>query len=211
MLARIQAYEAQLAENPAAFFPPRCPACQETGGLRVHELRPRTFWYVVSHTVKRAASYVLRVACELCCHRTTVLPDFALRHKRYILPEVIDASDRYLLDETASYESATRVAGRPVFHDTGGACRPRATVHRWIGFLGSLVTLLAHATGLVLEAVPGFSPLAEMLHFAPRRYQSEARRECLERAHRLLRVRSHLLRATDHDLFPSIATAAAWS
>ena len=210
MHIEIQAYEAQVAENPAALLPPCCPVCQVANALRIHELRRRGFWFVISNEVRRAASFVLRVACKSCDRRSTVLPDFAFPHKRYIRCDLVDASERYLLDETATYETATQVAGRPVFHDTDGACRPRSTVHRWIGFLGCLVTLLSGATELVLEADPNFSPVAEMVPIAPRRYRSETRRTLLERAHRLLRVRTRLLRALDRDLFPRIATAAAW-
>lgn len=211
MLARIQAYEAEVSANPAAFFPPCCPACQESGGLRKHELRRRGFWFVLSQNVERVTSFVLRVVCTICEGNTTVLPDFILPHKRYVLPDVVEASERYLLDDTATYESAAQVDGRPVFHDASGGSRARSTVHRWIGFLGSLVTLLASATQVALEASPVFSPLQEMLPISPRRYRSEARRELLERAHRLLCVRSCLVRATDRDLFPRIATPVVWS
>lgn len=211
MLAKIQAYQSKLLENPAAFFPPLCPSCQELKTFRVHELRPRQFWFCLAHEVKRVISVVLRVACKACNHRTTVLPDFALRHKRYLLAVVSDASELYLLDDSATYESAARIDGQPLFHDTEGSSLARSTVHRWVGFLGSLVLLLGCATELLRDADPSFSPLAEMRDIPPRRYRSETRRECLERAHRLLRVRSRLLQAIDIDLFPRIATAAAWT
>jgi hypothetical protein len=211
VLAKIQAYQVRLLDNPTSFFPPRCPKCQESGALRKHELRPRTFWSVVLHEVKRIPSFVLRVACAICEARTTVLPEFALPHKRYAVPEVVDASERYLLDDASTYESAARVDGRPVFHDAEGKSRARSTVHRWIGFLGSLVLLLGSATDLLGEADPAFSPLAEMRPISPRCYRSEVRRGLLERAHRLLRVRARLREATDHDLFPRIATPAAWT
>ena len=185
--------------------------CQLSGVLRKHELRPRGFWFVLSNEVVRVLSLVLRVACKSCQRRITLLPEFALPHKRYVRDDVIEASERYLLDETASYETATRVEGRPVFHDAEGASRPRSTVHRWIGYLGSLVTLLSNATGLALEADPTFSPLAEMRPIAPHRYRSDDRREILDRAHRLLRVRTSLVRALDWDPFPRFATAAAWT
>ena len=128
MRAKIQAYESQLLENPAALFPPHCPICQEAGTLRVHELRRRGFWFSLLQHVERVVSVVLRVACKGCDHRTTVLPDFALLHKRYVLPDVVDASDGYLLDESATYEAAAQIDGRPVFHDADGACRARSTV-----------------------------------------------------------------------------------
>lgn len=211
MLARIQAYQAQLAQNPSDFFPPCCPCCQERGALRAHELRARGFWCVIEQEVERVRSFVLRVACKICRARTTVLPDFAFPHKRYTLPEIIDSADRYVLDDSATYRSVARVDGRPVFHDDDGASRAASTVHRWIGFLGSLVMLLAAATDLLQQADPGYSPLAEMRHFAPGRYRSNARRECLERALRLLRVRDRLNEATQAEMFPSIATPAVWS
>ncbi len=210
MLTEIQAYEAQVAENPATLFPPCCPVCQVPNALRKHELRRRGFWFVLSNEVMRAASFVLRVACKSCNRRSTLLPDFALPHKRYVRSDTLEASERYLLDETATYETATQVEGRPVFHSTDGASRPRSTVHRWIGFFGSLLTLLSGATELALEADPAFSPVAEMISISPRRYRSETRRTVLERAHRLLRVRSRLLRSLDRDLFPRVATAAVW-
>lgn len=210
-LAKIQAYEAQLIEDPASFFPPCCPSCQEVGGLRKHEFRARGFWSVVSQEVTKIPSFVLRVACKLCDAGMTVLPDFALPHKRYVLPEVVASSERYLLDHAATYESAARADGRPVFHDAEGSARARSTVHRWIGFLGSLVMLLGSATDLLREADPAYSPLTEMDPISPRRYRSEARRECLERAHRLLRVRARLREAIDIEMFPRIATPAVWS
>ena len=210
MLTKIQAYEAQIAENPATFFPPCCPVCQVANALRKHELRRRGFWFVLSNEVMRVASFVLRVACKSCNRRSTLLPDFALPHKRYVRSDTLEASERYLLDDTATYETATEIEGRPVFHNTDGACRPRSTVHRWIDFFGSLLTLLSAATELALEADPAFSPVVEMVPISLRRYRSETRRTVLERAHRLLRVRACLLRATGCDLFPRFATAAAW-
>ena len=211
MLAKIQAYESKLLECPAAFFPPLCPTCQESRTLRVHELRRREFWFCLAQEVKRVVSVVLRVVCKACNHRTTVLPGFALPHKRYLLAVVSDASELYLLDDSATYESAARSGGQPLFHDSEGSALARSTVHRWIGFLGSLVLLLGSATALLREADPTFSPLVEMRDISARRYRSETRRECLERAHRLLRVRSRLLKAINIDLFPRIATAAAWT
>ena len=211
MLARIQAYEACLSEDPAAVFPPCCPACQEPGCLRKHEFRRRGFWFRMGNEVKRVASFVLRVACTRCGKPSTVLPGFARPHGRYVLGDVVDASDRYLLDGTATYESAARHGGRPVFHDADGACLARSTVHRWVGFLGSLVALLGHATGVLRDADPAFSPAAEMIPISPRRYRTEARRELLGRAQQLLRVRSRLWRAMGCEPFPRIATAAAWS
>lgn len=210
VLARIQAHDALLSENPASFIPPCCPSCQASGVLRIHELRRRGFWYVVAHEVIRVASLVLRVACSVCGARTTVLPEFALPHKRYVLPEVVDACDRYLLDPAATYESAAGVGGRPVFHDAGGSARARSTVHRWVGFLGSLVHLLAHATELAVQSEVSFSPLDEMVEFAPHRYRSATRREQLGNARRWLGVRALLVRIAGHDPFPRFATAAAW-
>jgi len=210
MLRTIQAYEAQLIDDPAALFPPCCPACQETKTFRKHELRPRGFWCCISNEVKHVQSVVLRVACKLCGCRTTVLPEFALPHKRYVLPDLVDASQRFLLDDAATHESSTKIDGQPVFHDTTGVSRAPSTVHRWIGFLGSLVTLLGNATELAMEANPAFSPLAEMLHFSTRRYRTDDRREVLERAHRLLRVRSSLLQTIKREIFPTIATAEVW-
>lgn len=210
MLATIQAYEVQVSKNPAAFFPPCCPVCSKAGVLRKHELRRRTFWTVAFQEVKRVASCVLRVACGVCDTRTTVLPDFAFPHKRYVLPQVINASDRYLLDETATYESCARVDDRPVFHDTDGCSRARSTVHRWIGYLGSLAILLGLATDLVREVDSACSPLAELCSIASHRARSEARRELLVRAYRLLRVRVRFQRSTQRDLFPRVATPACW-
>lgn len=210
MHAAIQAYQAQILGNPAALLPQRCPVCQVTGTLRKHELRPRGFWYVLSNEVVRALSFALRVACKSCGHRTTLLPDFALPYKRYVRADVLEASERYLLDATATYETATRIEHLPVFHDADGSSRPRSTVHRWIGFLGSLVTLLTHATGLALEADPAFSPAREMLPIAPHRFRSDMRRTLLERAQRLLVVRTRLIRVLG-DPFPRFATAAAWT
>lgn len=210
MLAKIQAYEAQLAEDPASLFPARCPACQLTQSLRKHELRPREFWCCLSNRVTRVASFVLRVACKACGCRTTVLPDFAIRHKRYVASDMVDAAERYLLDETATHETAAKADGRHAFHDSNGAIRARSTVHRWIGFLGSLTSLLAHATECAMQADPTFSPLAEMRHIPHHRYRTDARREILGRAHLLLRVRSTLLRTLNHELFPTVATEAAW-
>ena len=210
MLATIRAYEAQLCEDPAALFPPCCPACREQGTLRKHELRPREFWCCVSNEVRRVASVVLRVACKLCGCRTTVLPEFALPHKRYVVADLVDATQRYLLDDAATHASATKVDGKPVFHSTTGAYRARSTVHRWIGFLGSLASLLAHATEFVMQVDPAFSPLAEMRFISPHRYRTAARHEVLERAHRLLRVRSRLRQTIKHELFPTVATPEAW-
>lgn len=210
MLATIEAYEAQLSEDPASLFPACCPACLEAGTLRVHELRPRGFWCCLLNQVERVASTVLRVACRVCDSRTTVLPAFALPHKRYVASDLIDASQRYLLDDEATHESATKVEGRPVFHSTMGATRARSTVHRWITFLGSLTTILGNGTELAKEADVTFSPLAEMLHVSKRRYRTDARCEVLGRAHLLLRVRSRLARALKYEIFPTVATREVW-
>ena len=210
VLATIQSYAEKLSGNPSAFFPPRCPTCLLGGGLRCHELRRRKFWVRVGREVHRVASMVLRVACTLCTKKTTVLPDFALPHKRYVLSEIVETSERYLADEGATYSAAAGVDGMPVFHDTDGVSRAPSTVHRWITFLGALVTVLGHGTDLLLESDPTFSPLKEMVSFSRLRYRSERRRETLGRAWRLLRVRSRLRDTLDCELFPRFATPDAW-
>jgi len=212
VLSKIQSYETELFKNPEGFFPACCPICQESGALRKHEFRARGFWAILAQRVHRVQSLVLRLACKICKFRTTVLPEFALPHKRYVVDAAVDHSERYLLDETATYESATEVGGTPTFHDPeSGSFLARSTVHRWIGFFGSLVVLAANATELALEANPAFSPLTELLPIAPRRYRSQGRRETLERAHRLLGVRRRLLEVIDQDFFPRVATETAWT
>ena len=210
VLAAIQSYAEELSRNPSAFFPPRCPSCLLGGALSCHELRRRGFWVRVGREVHRVASIVLRVAYNLCTKKATVLPDFALPHKRYVLGEIVETSERYLANEGATYSAAAGVEGMPVFHDADGASRAPSTVRRWITFLGTLVTLLAHGTDLLLEADPMFSPLWEMVAFSSRRYRSEGRRETLDRAWKLLRVRSRLRETLELELFPRFATPCAW-
>jgi hypothetical protein len=162
------------------------------------------------------------VALELHALRETVhrLPPFALPHKRFVSQVVQEKAREYLGCETSSYRASCQQQGRALVYDDrqegplakrASALRP-STLWRWLSWLGNgLPKTLGAARQLIREKESRSTLHREAWTVASRRYRSDARRQCLERALELLVVQEVFQRLFGKAIFPNLATAHGWN
>jgi hypothetical protein len=214
LLSEVQGYTASVLSESYTCPLAVCPYCGEAASFRRHDTRPRTFLVVAARLVHRVASFLVRFTCSLCRRRVSAYPPFALPHKRYVLPELLERTRRYLEADPVTYEEAASEAGLAIFHHrTDEAIDDRnlvrSTIHRWTTCFGNLATALARAHALVRQADPNSGLFRSAVGFPPRKYRSEDRRRLLGRALRLLEAAREFRRLFARDLFPDFATSGA--
>ena len=164
-----------------------CPKCHELAEgpafFRRHEIRRRVFWVIFdTREVKRIPCLVTRWKCSNCRGVFTWQPPFAVPHKRYTLPQMLERAQGYAADDAAGYREAVKQKGMPICHEervdeaqreTAGdpiqaalceACEEveredgtgkqlsHATLYRWITTLGGLTRTVQCALVLIRQA-----------------------------------------------------------
>jgi len=222
VVLKIRAHEQEMLQDKPPCGLEQCPECgavQDPLTFRRHEIRKRTFLVPVGNLVYAIDSCLSRWACPLCSKAFTVYPPFALPFKRYVLPEMIARSRRYIEHVGETYRSGVLENQRPVFRATDDPfqiderCWAPSTLHRWISTLGRLPETMRAALDLIKQAAPGSGLLRHLAagQIHPRKYRSDARRTALIRCDQLLRAMSPYQRIFGKSIFPSLATGSAWS
>lgn len=171
--------------------------------------------------IVKVMTWMVRRKCSLCGKTFTDYPPFALPYKRFVSPEIMERSWRYLQDDTMTYERATRelVPGQtngrapprqslPVFYDDKPGGLVPSTVHRWITTLGSLQKTLQAVMHLLLEKDADIH--RQFLDIPPRKYRSCQRRRCLQDAMGLLHANARFLILFKCSIFPKLAIRWCW-
>jgi len=196
----------------------RC-AKRPADGFRRHDRRPRTFLVVVValRLVRRLSSYVVRWRCPLCDCRFTQCPSFALPHKRYVREEILERSVRYADQDRVTYRCVSCEDGLPVAYE---ASRPdaiddrtlaRSTVWRWITSLAALRQTCRQAIDMIRARSPRASILRRAFIVSPGKYRSDARRDALTSALRLVYAEAAYRPLFRASIFPMLATSTGWT
>lgn len=180
-----------------------------------HDCRKRSFRVVVGDFVKTVVSWAVRFRCCHCGKRFTEYPSFALPHKRYVKDAVLEKTQQYLDSPRGSYRRAARgpsgaALGYQARDGTGGIDERRlnpSTVWRWLGWCGGCDKLLAAVLDLIRQKDPGVSIFRDHFPQPASKYRSDARRQCLQDAARLLAARPVFQRLLGSKIFPHFATA----
>lgn len=213
----------------------QCPRCEHrvdaSTFFRLHEIRRRTFWVLVCATVHTIVSCISRWKCSHCGRTFTWYPAFAMRHKRYVLPLILERSQAYVEQEDQSYRQGVREQGEPIFHarsedeEITAASSEQAktqervlalahsTLHRWVSTVGALGQTLRRAWRLIQQACPARGLVRELAGFrvAPGKYRSPARQGVLHACRCLCVTEGVYAAIFGVSIFPNLATACRWT
>jgi hypothetical protein len=139
-----------------------------------------------------------------------------LPHKRYVR-QTIEQKCGVFLGEEIGYRQSVEEQDRPTVYDQpprGGessAALAPSTLWRWLSWMGDLEETARKAFRVIREANPCTALHREAWTIAPQKYQSEPRRELLEKALELLVTEKIFQRQFNRSIFPHFATGCDWS
>lgn len=190
-----------------------CPKCSEKPKcFKLHESRPRKFFFILADIVKQIESLLLRWKCILCKATFTEYPDFALPYKRYVSDDIVRLTDQYLEQHRETYRRlVSDQTDRNRTQVTAYEKNPKSslaysTPWHWIKLLGQLPRV--HQAGL--ELIRNFEPSTELFRrfapVAPRKYRSQARKGLLQKAKNLLFLNREHEKLFSRKIFPRFET-----
>jgi hypothetical protein len=152
-----------------------------------------------------------RFKCSACGRTFTEYPSFALPHKRYTTPSILDRARRFFQGRGISYRRAMWVDRQRIVyaaHDGGEDLRQlsHTTLWRWVGWLGGDSGQLAAGLRLIRDKDPGTDLFRRLYPIDPSRYRSEERRQVLQDAARLLDAAVEFERLFGTPFYPDFAT-----
>ena len=160
-------------------------------------------------------SWRVRFRCGNCRKTFTEYPPFALPHKRFVKQDVLAKVEKYLSAEQprcrATYREAVWEGTVPVSYakDQEGHQLSHVSVWRWLSWLGSLEDLLQRAIRLIFQKDPQADLHWKPHPIADHKVRSEARRQTLQRAARMLDVVEKFSLLFGVSLFTHFGTAGA--
>jgi hypothetical protein len=198
--------------------------------FRRHETRPRTFLVVVRDLVYTILSVITRWKCRECQRTFTWYPAFAVPHKRYVLPVILERCRAYAERDEQSYRKGVQERGRPVFHEQPQGEQITAdsteeekaservpalahtTLYRWVSTLGAWAHVLRRAWNLIQQRRPWAGVFREVAGFrvASGKFRSRARRRVLHACRSLCVTEAVYGEAFGVSMFPHLATACGW-
>ncbi len=187
-----------------------CPRCaQKPPCFKRHAVRKRVLLVFVG-VVCRVWSYLTRWRCPLCWKTFTDYPDFALPHKRYTAPFVLERCAAYASDEVRTYREGVRENGMPRSHADadGGMELSPSTVWRWMEMLDSFVAAERRMLDLIKQKDPStglFRALAGV-RIREGKYRGERRKMLLEGCWRLALADREYIRLFAVSIFTDLGT-----
>ena len=208
----VQAYTEKVEARRIECSLSTCPRCSASPGeFTLHDVRKRTFLYVVERLIKKVDSLLPRWKCPLCGETFTDYPPFAVRYKRYVKHAMMEYCGSYLENERATYENGVCKHGMPIFHDCddpGERGLAPSTLYRWITWFGGLEETLRKALGLLGKLDSGI--LRKVFPVPSRKYRSPPRRTLLEDARKLFAVEVEYRSLFGVSIFPRLAIGCGW-
>jgi hypothetical protein len=170
----------------------------------------------VGAEVHLVPGYVARFKCPACGRTFTDYPPFAIPHKRYTTPSILDRAKRLFQGCGVAYRRAVWLGRqRIVYAPHGGQEDLRQLSHttlwRWVGWLGGMAAVLAATSKLIRDKDPSVALFRQLYPLDPRRYRSEQRRQVLQNAARLLDAAACFERLFGVRVFPDFATGAGFT
>lgn len=230
----ILAYDANILHvRPGLSCCPKCGApADDPAFFRRHEIRGRTFWVIVVGRVVRKVSCGVTRWKGRCCERPfTLQPPFALPHKRYTLPQMLERAGRYTADDAVGYCEAVSQEGMPVCQERTAQERITAeaseadkerervgqfsgsTLYRWITTLGGLEKTLRRALDLIgqKDATTMLFRTFAGVRIAAGKWRMEGRDAVLRVCGELCLAVGVFRELFGADIFPMLATAWGWA
>jgi transposase-like protein len=218
--AAIASWTARVERGEVSCDQRRCPHCAATGGgFKYHATRRRCFLVIVERLVTPMMSALTRWKCASCGKTFTVYPRFALPHKRYVRDDIFRLAEDYVRDDPISYQQAVQVNTMAVCygHEQTDGDRPSddrvlwpSTLHRWVGWLGSLKHTLQEAWRLIRARSPGCDLFRQVVVVGRGKVATDGRAVVLQRCRRLLATDRVYQALFDISIFTKLATACRW-
>lgn len=192
IIKRIKDYSQMVLDNKIPCLLGRCPRCGTASDqFKGHGKRKRNFNVIVDQTVLTVFGFLLRWVCPGCNKTSTQYPEFALPHKRYILPDMMKYIESYVENDKESYAHLMKKspAGYTRFPGDEAQLSPM-TIHRWISTLGNMPLLNAEALKLIHQKNPtaGIAGHLAQITIDRRKYTSEIRRKILIGCRRIVHI-----------------------
>ncbi len=168
---------------------PRCkghPVCFKHYGCRC-----RIFLVIDGNYIRKLEGLLARKKCPLCGDTFTDYPPFALPRKHYLAFCLMGRSRRYVEDDPTSYRKGVTQEDMSVAYEkkNDGAlderCLAASTLWRWVGFVGSIVTVLRKALEMIRDKDPTSQIFRDPCVVLPYKYRSQERKMVLQRAMRI--------------------------
>jgi hypothetical protein len=186
---------------------------------------------VVAGWVHTLVSLISRWKCDGCGRTFTWYPEFALPHKRYVLPEIVSRSQSYVETQQQSYRRGVQDGGLPIVHEQADeepastdAPEPtprqeeepvlaHSTLYRWVSTLGAWGHMLRQACRLVAQQRPDLALARDLARFrvAPTKYRSPSRRGVLHACRSLAVTEGVYASVFGVSIFPKLATDCHWT
>lgn len=220
----IKAYKEAVLAGEVKCASAECPECElAPDEFKVHERRRRWFYVIVGAFVERLVSMLVRWECPLCGRTFTQYPPFALPYKRYVRQTVETLSEKYVCEESCTYEESVKVnsqgigylpAGRHGGSQQLGVIDERqlapSSVWRWLSFLGGLKETLRRALRLIRAKAPSSEVFRKAAAIAHYKYRSRERGDLLRRVLQLRYARHEYRRLFGRSFFPEYGTGGQW-
>ena len=197
----------------------RCPRCEGyPGRFKYHATRRRHFLVIIGRLVTEVISALTRWKCSCCGKTFTLYPPFALPYKRYVCQDICRLAQAYVGDDKLSYRKAVQVNSMAVCYGGQEGQDSRiddrvlgpSTLHRWVGWLGSLKQTALQAWRLIRAKSPTCDLCRKAVVVAGGKYRTQARRDVLQRCGRLLETDRVYRALFDISVFTELATACRW-
>ncbi len=181
-----------------------CRCCdQKPKFFKLHESRKRQLRLIVEDVVKVTISFLLRWRCLFCGTTFTQYPPFVIPHKRFVLTDIKNLGERYLINDDLSYRDVVKHDGADIgYPEPNGLCDQfisHSTIWRFMGYLADMEQLNTNrfpVSGRKLETKPTPS-------ITPVKFRSDHRKFLLNRALNMITLIS---RQAIQKIFPSFET-----
>ncbi len=193
---------------------PPCPRCSvDSNFFKIHAYRERRFLIIVEMLIKAAFCSLIRFRCPGCGKTFTFYPDFAIPHKHYTRPTIMEFAANYLESDDITYQQAVMVDNSAPGYAQSDATLAPSTIHRWITTLGCLTKTCRTALLLLLQETPLSSICRDLARtmIPKRKFKTNHRKKQLIGCRQLLMIAVIFKATFNTSIFTKLATRCAFS
>lgn len=209
----IKAYQDKVEKNKITphSLPP-CPRCSvESAFFKIHAYRERRFLIIVEMLVRSVFCSLIRFRCPGCGKTVTFYPDFAIPHKHYTRPTIVDFGSTFLQTD-ANYQQATMVENSVPGYPNSDAVLAPSSIHRWLTTLAQYTKTCRTALDLLLQENPALHICRDLaqLSIPSRKFRSKRRKKQLLRCLSLVSISAFFQTTFKNSIFTKLAIACAF-
>lgn len=192
---------------------PQCPRCSvDPDHFKLHAYRERRFLVIIKMIVEAVYCPLARFRCIGCNQTFTDYPDFAIPHKHYTRPTIINFTSNYVEPEKITYEKALMVDQYVPGYPEGGRTIAASTIHRWVTTLGQMDQTRQKSLALLLQKDPILSICRDLaqLTIPGHKYKTRCRKALLLGCRQLLIIETLFQAVFKSSIFTKLAIRCAF-